>query len=212
VTIVSILRLKYMIQFATTSNVTWDYLPIGYWSAVEAHVGAIVACAPAIRQLQRSIRERIWPKQKTPGSYSYEENSRGSNKKIGGSRDLKSRIWLPKTDRSQLSTLGRSKMDKEDFVRLDEYEMGVGLGGKDGVREHRDPTQNSEDGSLDRSFESNEDVQPPAETAIPAPVVGSPFGGIVVQSEYSVDRGSARPSLPPIYSREEKFTDQRRWL
>jgi hypothetical protein len=50
VTIVSILRLKYMIQFAATSNVTWDYLPIGYWSAVEAHVGAIVACLPSVSE------------------------------------------------------------------------------------------------------------------------------------------------------------------
>jgi hypothetical protein len=201
-----------MIQFAATSNVTWDYLPIGYWSAVEAHVGAIVACLPAIRQLQRSIRKRIWPKQEKGGSYTYEKNSRGSNKKSGGSKDLKSRIWLPKTGRSQLSTLGRSTMDKDDFVRLDEYEMDVGLGGKNGAREHRDPTQNSEDGSLDRSFKSNKDVQPLAGTAAPAPVVGSPFGGILVQSEYSVDRGSPRPSLPPIYSREEKSMDKRRWL
>jgi hypothetical protein len=103
-------------------------------------------------------------------------------------------------------------MDKDDFVRLDEYEMDVGLGGKNGAREQRDPTQNSEDGSLDRSFKSNKDVQPLAGTAAPAPVVGSPFGGILVQSEYSVDRGSPRPSLPPIYSREEKSMDKRRWL
>jgi hypothetical protein len=215
VTIVSILRLKYMIQFAQTSNVTWDYLPIGYWSAIEAHVGAIVACAPAIRQLQRSIRERFWPKQKTPSQYYYAENSGNSSKKNNGSKDLKSRIWLPKTDRSQLSTLGRSKMDKEDFVRLDEYEMGVGTGGKNGVLSDRNSPQNSSEGSLDRSFKSNEDVQPLADTAAPAPVVGSPLGGIMVQSEYSVDRGSSHPSLqalPPIQHKKQRSMDTSRWL
>ncbi|CAG5154354.1 uncharacterized protein ALTATR162_LOCUS3573 [Alternaria atra] len=214
VTIVSILRLKYMIQFAQTTNVTWDYLPIGYWSAVEAHVGAIVACLPAIRQLQRSIRERIWPKQDNPSNYYYEENS-GNSSKRNGSKDLKSRIWLPKTDRSQLSTLGRSRVDKDDFVRLDEFEMGVGTGDrKDGILETGTPGQHSLDRSLDRSFNSNEDVQPLA--AGPEPVVGSTLGGIMVQNEYSVDRGSPHPeelqALPPIHPGKRKLMDTRTWL
>ncbi|KAF7679597.1 hypothetical protein GT037_003345 [Alternaria burnsii] len=218
VTIVSIVRLKFMIQFAQTTNVTWDYLPIGYWSTVEAQVGAIVACLPAIRQLERSIRERIWPKQKT-NNYYYEENSGISSKKSkqsNGSKDIKSRIWLPKTDRSQLSTLRLSRADKEDFVRLDEYEMGVTKGAKEGIVEtgNGTPTRSSSDGSLDRSFKSNEDIQPLA--AGPSPVVGSPLGGIMVQSEYSVDRGSPHPSeiqaLPPYHPKEGTPMDTRRWL
>jgi hypothetical protein len=203
-----------MIQFAQTTNVTWDYLPIGYWSAVEAHVGAIVACLPAIRQLQRSIRERIWPKHDNPSNYYYEENS-GNSSKRNGSKDLKSRIWLSKTDRSQLSTLGRSRVDKDDFVRLDEFEMGVGTGDrKDGILETGTPGQHSLDRSLDRSFNSNEDVQPLA--AGPEPVVGSTLGGIMVQNEYSVDRGSPHPeelqALPPIHPGKRKLMDTSRWL
>jgi len=209
-----------MIQFAQTTNVTWDYLPIGYWSAVEAQVGAIVACLPAIRQLERSIRERIWPKQKT-NNYYYQENSGISSKKSKQSNgsngsNIKSRIWLPKTDRSQLSTFRTSRADKEDFVRLDEYEMGVTKGEKEGIVETGNgiPTRSSSDGSLDRSFKSNEDIQPLA--AGPAPVVGSPLGGIMVQSEYSVDRGSPHPSeiqaLPPYHPKGEKTMDTRRWL
>ena len=185
-----------MIQFAQTDNVTWDYLPIGYWSAVEAHVGVIIACLPAIRQLQRSIRERIWPKPKTANSNYYEENSRDSSKR-NGSKGMGSRYWLSKADRSQLSTLGRSKVDKEDFVRLDEYEMGArGAGAKNAVIAVGDPAQNGSDGSLDRSFKSNEDVQPLAAATAPvigSPVVGSPFGrGIMGQSEYTctINRGT----------------------
>ncbi|KNG47650.1 cfem domain-containing protein [Stemphylium lycopersici] len=191
-----ILRLKYMIQFAQTDNVTWDYLPIGYWSAVEAHVGVVIACLPAIRQLQRSIRERIWPKPKTANSNYYEDNSKDGSKK-NGSKGLGSRIWLSKAERSQLSTLGRSKLDKEDFVRLNEYEMGArGAGNKNAVIAVGDPTQNGSDGSLDRSFKSNEDVQPLAATAAPvigSPVVGSPFGfDVIGQSAYTctINRGS----------------------
>jgi hypothetical protein len=205
-----------MIQFAQTTNVTWDYLPIGYWSAVEAQVGAIIACLPAIRQLQRSIRERLWPKEKT-NPYYYEENSGNSSKKSkqsNGSKDLKSRIWLPKTDRSQLSTLGRSRADKEDFVRLDEFEMVGKGGGKDGVCETESPTRQSSERSLDRSFKSNEDVQPLE--AGPRPVIGSPEGEIIVQTEFSIDRGSSHPSeiqaLPQYHFKGEKLMDTRRWL
>ncbi|KAJ4364311.1 hypothetical protein N0V95_000823 [Ascochyta clinopodiicola] len=205
VTIVSMLRLKYMIQFASTDNVTWDYLPIGYWSAVEAHVGVIVACLPAIRQLQRSVRERIWPKQHTETTY-YEDNSRESNKKKG-SKDFRSRIWLPKTDRSQQSTVGRSTVDKDDFVRLDELEKS---GGALGTNEDGNLTRHSSDRSLNRSFQSNEDVQPLAATA--APVVNSPMGGIMVHSEYSVDRGSPQPYLPQINYRESALMDTRKWI
>ena len=68
-TIVSVLRLQSMIQFANTTNLTRksspssnvkihlcdgfteDYVTIGYWSTIEVHVGIICACMPAIRQL-----------------------------------------------------------------------------------------------------------------------------------------------------------------
>lgn len=45
------LRLKWMIQFANSQNVTWDYVPIGYWSTIEVHAGILCACLPAMRAL-----------------------------------------------------------------------------------------------------------------------------------------------------------------
>ncbi|EOD52794.1 putative cfem domain-containing protein [Neofusicoccum parvum UCRNP2] len=51
VTIVSMLRLKWMIQFANSQNITWDYVPIGYWSTIEVHAGILCACLPAMRAL-----------------------------------------------------------------------------------------------------------------------------------------------------------------
>ena len=198
-----------MIQFASTDNVTWDYLPIGYWSAVETHIGVIVACLPAMRQLQRSIRERLFPKPPTTSSY-YQNNTVetiGSNKK-NGSKVLKSRIWLPKTDRSHLTTLGLSKTDKEDFVRLDEFEMGLGAGT---VIDERKPAETTSDRSLDRSFQSNEDTLPLSSAASP---VGSPtLGGILVQSEYSVDRARTNQRKPPISPDQERILmDTQKWL
>jgi hypothetical protein len=198
-----------MIQFASTDNVTWDYLPIGYWSAVETHVGVIVACLPAIRQLQRSIRDKLFPTPPTTSSY-YQNNTGetiGSNKK-NGSKVSKSRTWLQKTDRSQLSTLGLSKTDKEDFVRLDEYEMGLGAGT---VIEERKPAGTSSDRSLDRSFQSNEDTLSLASAASP---VGSPtLGGIMVQSEYSVDRARTNRGQPQMSPDQQRtLMDTQKWL
>lgn len=173
ITIVSMLRLKYLIQFAHTDNVTWDYLPIGYWSAVEAHVGVMVACLPAIRALQRSIRDRIWPKPATSTSY-YEDTN--NSRKAKSRKDSGSRM---------LSSLGQSKVDKEDFVRLVEYDMGIGGDVKKGPDGAISPTPSSFERSLTQSFKSNEDVLPLATTAAP---MGQPLGGIMVRSEYSVDR------------------------
>lgn len=173
------LRLKYLIQFAHTDNVTWDYLPIGYWSAVESHVGVMVACLPAIRSLQSSIQRKLFPKPTTQPSY-YKDNSKDSNKK-GSRKDSHSRI---------LSSLGRSQADKEDFVRLDEFDMKVSADGKGG---ESSPTPSSFERTLTHSFKSNEDIVPLADSGAP---MGQPTGGLLVQSEYSVDRTSTLGKTP----------------
>ncbi|KAL6707612.1 hypothetical protein ACN47E_003962 [Coniothyrium glycines] len=49
VPIVSIIRLRSIVRFATTPNVTWDYREAGLWSIVEFQVGIICVCLPAIR-------------------------------------------------------------------------------------------------------------------------------------------------------------------
>ncbi|CAG8971536.1 hypothetical protein HYALB_00005432 [Hymenoscyphus albidus] len=51
VIIVSILRLTMLVKFANTQNITWDYVPVGYWSTIEVHVSVICACLPALPSL-----------------------------------------------------------------------------------------------------------------------------------------------------------------
>ncbi|CZT53512.1 related to integral membrane protein PTH11 [Rhynchosporium secalis] len=53
VTIGSILRLTSLVKFATTHNITWDYVPVGYWSSIEVHVSVICACLPTLPSLFR---------------------------------------------------------------------------------------------------------------------------------------------------------------
>ncbi|KAL4964242.1 uncharacterized protein BDV14DRAFT_209399 [Aspergillus stella-maris] len=57
VTLVSIIRLESLIVFANTTNLTWDYTSVGYWSTIELHVGVICASLPALRSLFR----QLWP-------------------------------------------------------------------------------------------------------------------------------------------------------
>lgn len=174
------LRLKYLIQFAHTDNVTWDYLPIGYWSAVESHVGVMVACLPAIRSLQSSIQRKFFPKPATQPSY-YEDGTKDSSNKKASRKDSHSRI---------LSSLGRSRIDKEDFVQLDEFEKKGDADWKGG---ENSPTPSSFERTLTHSFKSNEDILPLANSGAP---MGQPMGGILVQSEYSVDRTSELGKTP----------------
>ncbi|KAG9666359.1 hypothetical protein KCU95_g18200, partial [Aureobasidium melanogenum] len=161
VTIISILRLKYLIQFAHTENPTMDYLPVGIWSAVESDVGIMVACAPAIRSLGHHIREKIWPKQKSQPSY-YEDTKNSSNHK--SKADSVSRSWgASKMDsRSRLSVSNR----KNEFVQIDEYEMDVGgpLSPRDDKRTVAD---DSSEGSFNRSYTPHDDIAPLAATAAP---------------------------------------------
>jgi hypothetical protein len=196
--------LKYLVQFANTDNVTWDYLPVGYWSAVEAHVGVMVACFPAIRSLQRAIRERLFPKPLT--STSYYEDDKSNSKRKNSNKSSSFRIWSSIADGSLLSTLSGSKLDKEDFVQLDEYNTRVGGYGKKGVEDHA-ATQNSSERSLTRSPNVNEGV-------IPLPPIAArfarPSNGIMVQTEYTVDRAKRNTGQVQKSTSEEELMNQQR--
>jgi hypothetical protein len=158
--------------------VTWDYLPIGYWSAVESHVGVMVACLPAVRALFGFIHGKLFPKPATQPSY-YEDHTKDSSRKASH-KDPNSRIF---------SSIGRSRADKEDFVQLDEFETKGDLESKGG---DNSPTPSSFERSLSHSYKSNEDIRPLANSGAP---MGQPKGGIMVQQEYSVDSstGLSRP-------------------
>lgn len=180
--------MEYLIQFADTENPTWDYLPVGYWSAVETHVGVIVACLPAIRSLQRAIRDRIWPK--PPNSTGYFTKGTGNS---GMDSAAKSRKWSSKQGISRLSTLNRSRADKEDFVRLDELELNE--------RNNKDRAALNDDRIFQTSFERSL-VRSPSPvphfltSAISNTHGSQPLDGILVQTEYSVDRGSSYSGHP----------------
>ncbi|KAH0004169.1 hypothetical protein KCU78_g13531, partial [Aureobasidium melanogenum] len=188
VTIVSILRLKYLIQFAHTQNPTMDYLPVGYWSAVETDVGVMVACAPAIRSLGHQLREKFWPKPKSQPSY-YEDTKDSSKNK--SKPDSSNRSWgASKIDtRSRISSISNRK---SDFIQIDEYEMDVG--GPLSPRDDR--VEGSSEGSTTRSYTPHDDMinrsYTPHDDIAPLAATAAPIGrnGIMVQTDWGVARES----------------------
>ncbi|KAI1343544.1 hypothetical protein F5Y15DRAFT_236005 [Xylariaceae sp. FL0016] len=51
VTVVASFRVRYLVHFVETTNLTQDFVPIGVWSAIEASVGIVCACLPAVSSL-----------------------------------------------------------------------------------------------------------------------------------------------------------------
>ncbi|KAJ5918281.1 hypothetical protein N7454_010656 [Penicillium verhagenii] len=84
VTLVSILRLNSLINFASTTNLTWDYVSIGYWSTIECDVGVICACLPAIRSLLRRVSPGLFGDTENVKSYDVSSHSRGRGSRLEG--------------------------------------------------------------------------------------------------------------------------------
>ncbi|POS68616.1 hypothetical protein DHEL01_v212990 [Diaporthe helianthi] len=54
ITIVSVVRLTALVNFATTTNATYDNVPTAYWSVLEIFVSIICCCMPAVRSLLKT--------------------------------------------------------------------------------------------------------------------------------------------------------------
>ncbi|KAM3088538.1 hypothetical protein ACMFMG_000175 [Clarireedia jacksonii] len=59
VTAVSIVRLSSLIEFASSENITWDYVPAAYFSTLELHVGILCGCLPALKPLIKTFLPKI---------------------------------------------------------------------------------------------------------------------------------------------------------
>ena len=60
VTVVTILRLHSLIYFSNSTNPTWDYWIIGWWSTIEVNVGMFCTCLPTLRQMLVRTAPRIF--------------------------------------------------------------------------------------------------------------------------------------------------------
>jgi hypothetical protein len=86
--------------------------------------------------------------------------------------------------------------------------MDVGAVAQKESPQNRSPSQTPSGMFSARSYESNEDVLPLTTTAAP---IGQPSGGIVVQTDYSVDTASLNSGQAQKTMSEEELTDKRRF-
>ncbi|KAJ5288689.1 hypothetical protein N7478_001719 [Penicillium angulare] len=115
VTLVSILRLNSLIHFASTTNLTWDYVTIGYWSTIECDVGVICACLPAIRSLLRRVSPKLFGDTENIRSYGANSQSRMGGSRHEGPIYVHHDIQIKSNDR-QFYQLG--DMDNSSVTRL----------------------------------------------------------------------------------------------
>ncbi|GAD97455.1 predicted protein [Paecilomyces variotii No. 5] len=112
VTIVSIIRLQSLVEFATTSNVTWDYVAIGYWSTIEVHVGVVCACLPAIRSLLVHVFPSVFKGTTNAASKASMSHSGAANSRLDGKISQK-----PKEDESDFVPLVDMDNSSQAYLR-----------------------------------------------------------------------------------------------
>jgi hypothetical protein len=115
VTIVSAIRLKSLIVFANSENITWDYNDAAWWSTVELDVGIVCACLPSLRSLFISMGVKVLGSTKG--------DSKGSSGSHGSSKNSTSR-GLSTTEKHGQSVPRRG--DESDFIPLVEVNDGRG--------------------------------------------------------------------------------------
>ncbi|KAH3928735.1 hypothetical protein HBH98_107900 [Parastagonospora nodorum] len=74
-TIISIIRLQSLVQFASSTNPTYDNVPAAYWSVLEAFVGIFCICMPAMRRFLRCVAPDYFGSTKEDSRYKQHENT-----------------------------------------------------------------------------------------------------------------------------------------
>ncbi|TKA27618.1 hypothetical protein B0A50_04450 [Salinomyces thailandicus] len=124
VTAVSILRLQVLVQFGGSTNFTWHYRAIGYWSTAEVDLAVICACMPGLRALITWALPKLMgestransPGPSGLGNYgkgqhglSYERRSRASRNSRDPTRDEKDFIPLVEVKTSHQGPINHGK-------------------------------------------------------------------------------------------------------
>lgn len=121
VTICSIVRLRTISKFHSTTNPTYDYTELTVWSVVEASAGVVCACMPGLANCIR----RFWPKFLTTrasrGSRPTNRASGSGNKydKMDGSKRTihsKTTVSITYADRCPISDNTSSRSDELELT------------------------------------------------------------------------------------------------
>lgn len=158
-TIVSIIRLKSLVEFSTTTNATYDNVPTAYWSVLEAFVGIFCSCMPAMRRFLAtffpacfgSTNQSYGSKNKYASTPNAVVSSRGKHTHLSKSSIGFGKQHIMKTVDTIVET-GSGGSGYGDEVQL--VELGLPADGKMG-RVTRPSERDQEDDSVKTGSEHN---------------------------------------------------------
>ncbi|KAK2003009.1 CFEM domain-containing protein [Colletotrichum falcatum] len=111
VTIVSVIRLRSLILFANSQNITWDYTEAAWWSTVELDVGIICACLPSLRSLFMALGV------KALGSTKENSHGHSSGQKSTGMKPGTNKSGVSSAIEKSVKSVPRQG-DESDFIPL----------------------------------------------------------------------------------------------
>ncbi|KXH35291.1 CFEM domain-containing protein [Colletotrichum salicis] len=115
VTLASVIRLRTLVVFANSTNITYDYVDAAYWSTIELYAGIITASLPAVYKFLSSAlsQNAAWSAVKSKLS--------GASSSSGGTGNSHSAVA---TGSSGLNRRLTPKRSEAEFVLLTDVESG----------------------------------------------------------------------------------------
>ncbi|KAE8132846.1 hypothetical protein BDV38DRAFT_287321 [Aspergillus pseudotamarii] len=95
VTVVSILRLRVVITYATTTNATYDTVATSYWSIIECFSGIVCINLPSARRLYRKVTHFCFGTSRTGQEETYQNVTPNSSfRRQETETDTESLVWV----------------------------------------------------------------------------------------------------------------------
>ncbi|POS71960.1 CFEM domain-containing protein [Diaporthe helianthi] len=124
VTVASIIRLRTLVLFANSTNITYEYVDAAYWSTIELYAGIICASLPAVYKLFSALGlTPRWTAVKI-------KMSGGSSGKTPEYSGKASKGTSNITDRLKTRQISSKRDEDSEFIRLADVETGTNESGK----------------------------------------------------------------------------------
>ncbi|KAH6638431.1 hypothetical protein C7974DRAFT_160532 [Boeremia exigua] len=126
VTVVSCLRLKSLVNFAASTNPTWDQVEVVNWSNIEINTGIICACLPTIRVMLVRFFPSIMGTTKASSQayhakYGYGNGSRGLGNTVGSKGGQMSARGVNEITYTKTFEVQHADNDEMELMQVDEF-------------------------------------------------------------------------------------------
>jgi hypothetical protein len=119
-----------LVQFASSTNPTFDNVPTAYWSVLEAFVGIFCVCMPALRRFLAALFPRCFGSTQNNSKYEHYDTPNTPNRLAGSGSGMNSKGYgggskasygkgITKTS----ETTVESRMGEDDEIQLVEFEQ-----------------------------------------------------------------------------------------